>query len=106
MDEISSMAHTPLVGLSHRARTLPGVEGYMRYVMFAVATVMALSMPLAAQSLEAQLQKAIQIETVTGDLKAAIDEYRRIAETAGSGNRRVAAQALVRMAECHRKLGN
>lgn len=78
----------------------------MRHVTFAAALVIALSMPLAAQSLDAQLQKAIQTETVTGDLKAAIEQYRRIAETAGRGDRRIAAQALVRMAECHRKLGD
>jgi Tol biopolymer transport system component len=109
MAEISSMAHTALVALSHRARTLAGVEDYMRYVMFAGAMVVALSMPLAArsaQSLEAQLQKAIQTETVTGDLKAAIEQYRRIVQTAGAGNRRIAAQALVRMADAHRKLGD
>lgn len=78
----------------------------MRYMTFAAALIIGLSMPLAAQTLEAQLQKAIQIETVGGDLKAAIEQYRRIAAAAGSGNRRVAAQALVRMAECHRRLGD
>ena len=78
----------------------------MRHGIFAAALVLALSMPLAAQSLDAQLQKAIQTETVTGDLKAAIEQYRRIAATAGRADRRIAAQALVRMAECHRKLGD
>lgn len=81
----------------------------MRYVTCAVAMAMALSMPLSArtgQNLEGQLQKAIQTETVTGDLKAAIEQYRRIVQAAGAENRRVAAQALVRMAECHRKLGD
>lgn len=78
----------------------------MRHITFAAALIVALSIPMAAQTLDAQLQKAIQTETVTGDLKAAIAQYRRIAETAGPGNRRIAAQALVRMAECHRKLGD
>lgn len=78
----------------------------MRYVTFAAALVLALSMPLAAQQLDADLQKAIQTETVTGDLKAVIEQYRRIAEAAGSGSRAIAAQALARMAECHRKLGD
>lgn len=73
-------------------------------VVLAILAAVA-SIPVRAQSLEAQLQKAIQLETVTGDLRAAIAEYQRIAENAGQ-NRRVAAQALMRMAECHRKLGN
>jgi hypothetical protein len=78
----------------------------MRHMTFAVALIVALATPAVAQTLEAQLQKAVQTETVTGDLKAAIAQYRRIAETAGPANRRIAAQALVRMAECHRKLGD
>lgn len=78
----------------------------MRHLTFAAALIGALSLPLVAQTLDAQLQKAIQTETTTGDLKAAIAQYRRIAETAAPTNRRIAAQALVRMAECHRKLGD
>ena len=76
-----------------------------RTAVVIVMLVAALGMSARAQTLEARLQKAIQAETVTGDLRAAIDEYRRIADGAGT-NRRVAAQALMRMAECHRKLGN
>jgi Tol biopolymer transport system component len=52
---------------------------------------------------EAQLRAAIEAETVKGDLKAAIEQYRALATSA---DRRVAAQALVRMAGCHRKLGD
>lgn len=78
----------------------------MRYVTFAAVLAIVLLVPVSAQQLEADLQKAVQAETVTGDLKAAIEQYRRIVERAGAGNRRIAAQALVRMAECHRKLGD
>lgn len=52
---------------------------------------------------EAQLQAAINKETVDGDLKGAIEQYRRLAQ---SGNRAVAGKALVRMGQCHEKLGS
>ena len=42
-------------------------------------------------------------ELVDGDLKAAIEQYKKVAE---GGDRALAAQALVRMAECYRKLGD
>lgn len=60
---------------------------------------------VSAQSLSVELQRVAQQETVTGDLSAAIDGYKKIVARAGS-NREVAAQALVRMAECHQKLGD
>jgi Tol biopolymer transport system component len=52
-----------------------------------------------------QLQRAIQREAATGDHKAAIVEYRRIADRAGA-NRALAAQALLRLADAHRDLGD
>ena len=70
-----------------------------------LALAAALLAPIAAQNLEVELQRATQKETVTGDLKAAIDEYKKIASRAGS-NRKVAVQALVHMAECYQKLGD
>ena len=42
--------------------------------------------------------------TVVGDLRGAIEDYKRIVDGAGS-NRALAAEALLRMAECHQKLG-
>lgn len=54
--------------------------------------------------LEVQLQRAIQKEMTAGDLKAAIDEYKKIASRAGS-NRAVAAKALLRLAEAYEKQG-
>lgn len=65
----------------------------------------ALLTPLWAQNLEIELQRTIQQETVGGDLKAAIEQYRKISAGAGS-NRAVAAQALLHMAECYQKLGD
>jgi Tol biopolymer transport system component len=61
---------------------------------------------LAAQSLEGQLQRAVQKELATGDHKAATSEYKRIAEKGAGSNRAIAAQALLRMAEAYQKLGD
>ncbi|BCS30841.1 hypothetical protein TBR22_A00410 [Luteitalea sp. TBR-22] len=44
-------------------------------------------------------------ETTQGDLRAAIETYRKVVAQAGA-NRALAAQALLRMAECHTKLGD
>jgi len=54
---------------------------------------------------ELRFQEAHRKETIDGDLKSAIDLYRRAIAEAGS-NRLVAAQALVRMGECYEKLGD
>ena len=50
-----------------------------------------------------RLKAAMNTELVDGNLKAAIEQYKAIA--AGS-DRAIAAQALLRMAECHQKLGD
>ena len=71
----------------------------------ALAVPLALAVTLSAQSADVQLQRAVQREIATGDTKAAIAEYKRIADRAGS-NRAVAAQALLRLAEAHQKLGD
>jgi len=54
---------------------------------------------------ELRFQEAHRKETIDGDLKSAIDLYRRAIGEAGS-NRLIAAQALVRMGECYEKLGD
>ncbi len=59
----------------------------------------------APRSAEAQFKAAQQKEEVEGDLKGAIEEYRKVVAGAGT-NRPLAARALVRMAECHQKLGD
>jgi Tol biopolymer transport system component len=70
------------------------------------------SMILAASLMAAQatkgdpevlLRAAIEKESVDGDLKAAIQQYEKIAR---SGNRVAAAKALVRMGQCYEKLGD
>src|SRR5437899_3024374 len=70
-----------------------------------VAIVLAALVPLSAQTLEVQLQRAVQKEAANGDLKAAIEAYKKIATTAGS-NHAIAAQALLHKAEAHQKLGD
>ncbi len=56
-------------------------------------------------SLGVELQAAIQRETVQGDLKGALKQYERILSRAGS-DREIAARALLRMGQCHEKLGS
>jgi len=75
-----------------------------RFVL-ALAAPFALVAALAAQSLDVQLQRAVQREAATGDHKAAIAEYRRIADRAGS-NRVIGAQALLKLAEAHQNAGD
>ena len=53
---------------------------------------------------ERQLQKAILLETVDGNLQAAIDQYKKIVAEDGS-NRATTAKALLRLAGCYEKLG-
>jgi len=74
--------------------------------MISIAAALALVLPAVGQSLDAELQRAIQKEVVSGDCKAAIVEYGAIAARAISTNRAVGAQALLREAECYQKLGD
>lgn len=53
---------------------------------------------------EVALQAAIKTETVDGDLRGAIEKYKKIAALAGAG-RATVATALLRMGQCHEKLG-
>jgi len=52
---------------------------------------------------ERLLKAAMNTELVDGNLQAAIEQYRKVAQ---SGHRGVAAQALIHMAECYQKLGD
>jgi Tol biopolymer transport system component len=56
-----------------------------------------------AQDLDVALRAAMETETVKGDLKGAIEQYKTVA---ASNDRSVAAKALLRMAECYQKLGD
>jgi Tol biopolymer transport system component len=69
----------------------------------ALAATLAGAAGDAAQDTERQLKAAMNTELVDGNLKLAIEQYKRIAE---SSNRALAAQALVRLAECYQKLGD
>ncbi len=50
------------------------------------------------------LQRAIQLETVDGDLTAAIERYKEVIKSNGR-DRSLAAQALLRLGGCYEKLG-
>ncbi len=54
---------------------------------------------------EVALQAAIKTETVDGDLRGAIEQYKKIAAMPGAG-RATVATALLRMGQCHEKLGD
>ncbi len=69
---------------------------------FAITATM-LALAQAPRSVEAQFKAAQHAEEVEGDLKKAIEEYRQIAR---NGDRVVAVRALIRLAECHQKLGD
>lgn len=70
-----------------------------------VSAALAIAVGAAQQNgrVDAQLQAAINKETVEGDLKNAIEMYKKVAQ---GGNRAVAAKALVRMGQCYEKLGD
>ena len=70
-----------------------------------IALLMAAVLTAAPQqtaSAEKQLEAAIHREQVLGDVKGAIEEYKKLSQ---GGNRTVAAQALIRMGQCYEKLG-
>ena len=54
---------------------------------------------------EVALQAAIKTETVDGNLRGAIEQYKQIVALPGAG-RATVATALLRMGQCHEKLGN
>ncbi|MEO6208029.1 MAG: hypothetical protein ABIP77_08760, partial [Candidatus Limnocylindrales bacterium] len=80
---------------------------YRRPVMLtalAMLTLVSAGAVLRAQSKpDLGLKAAMDKEVVDGDLKGAIEQYKKVAE---SSDRALAAKALVRMAECYLKLGD
>lgn len=74
-----------------------------------VAAVLLAGLPLGAAVQPSQgeqlLQRAIQKERVDGDLKAALKLYKSVLDSA-KNERAVAAEALLRMGQCHEKLGS
>src|SRR5690348_8769313 len=99
---LTHSSHTSRRGL---ALVLQIVSGGIMKRFLPVVIVIAGVVGLSAQTLEVQLQRAVQKETATGDLKAAIEAYKKIASSAGS-NHAIAAQALLHEAEAHQKLGD
>jgi len=81
-----------------------------RLLVLLAATVLTAGVQItSAQQAAAQAEKLLASAqhkaTIDGDLKGAIEEYRKIVAGAGS-NRALAAQALIEMAQCHQKLGD
>jgi Tol biopolymer transport system component len=54
---------------------------------------------------EVAIQAAIKTETVDGDLRGAIEQYKKIAAQPGAG-RATVATALLRLGQCYEKLGS
>ena len=81
----------------------------MRNRLFGIVMVALLSIGVAGAqqpSADVELQAAIRTETVTRDLRKAIAAYQAIVDKYTKVDRASAATALVRMAECHEKLGS
>jgi hypothetical protein len=74
-----------------------------RLVMAIVAAAALASQAVNAQDPARLFKAAMNTEMVDGDLKAAIEQYRRVSE---AGDRPLAARALLRMADCYEKLGD
>jgi len=77
---------------------------FTRSTAIVVGTLLLVSaLPTAQAKPDVALRAAMETETVKGDLKAAIEQYKKLAE---SSDRVVAAQALLRLADCYQKLGD
>ena len=72
--------------------------------LLAVSTPLIHAQPSAAQA-EKLLASAQHKATIDGDLRGAIDDYKKAIAAAGN-NRGLVARALLRMAECHQQLGD
>ena len=82
------------------------MKSLFRIIVLTLTAGCGLYLTLAGQTQNPAvgLQRAIQLETVDGDLNAAIEQYKQVIQKNG-GNRAVAAQALLRLAGCYEKLG-
>ena len=74
-------------------------------LVMAGLVVVPIALSQKTSQAELRFEEAHRKETIDGDLKAAIDLYRRAIDEAGS-NRAIAAQALVRMGQCYENLGD
>ncbi len=112
MVELHRILTIARTGAGHWVRNLYVQEeiGMNRLTVLVVVAMLgvALSLGYAANQAkdnqaEVALQAAIKREVVDGDLKAAIELYRKLAQ---SSNRAVAAQALLRMGQCYERQGD
>ncbi|HEX8030218.1 MAG TPA: hypothetical protein VF491_17210 [Vicinamibacterales bacterium] len=80
-------------------------RGFSGWAAIVVGSLWMVSAQPAAQAVDpgVALRAAIETETVKGDLTAAIEQYKKLAQ---STDRVVAAQALLRLADCYQKLGD
>ena len=81
-----------------------------RLLVIIVAALVVTCLPIVyAQQTAAQAEKLLASAqhkaAIDGDLKGAIEDYKKAIATAGN-DRALVAQALFRMAECHQKLGD
>src|SRR5688500_16781799 len=79
------------------------MNGCSRALVTVVAVMLVVTVTHTQDSGDVALRAAMEVETVKGDLRAAIGQYKAI--VAGR-DRAIAARALLRMAECYRKLGD
>jgi Tol biopolymer transport system component len=76
----------------------------MKRIVLALTTLIVLAAGAPrAQEADKLFKAAMNTEMVDGNLAAAIEQYKQVVKT---GTRALAAQALVRMAECYQKLGD
>ena len=75
----------------------------MMIVVMGLAAAAGPALLAQVRTAETRLKSAQHAEEVEGDLKGAIEQYKVVAR---SGDRALEARALIRMAECYRKLGD
>jgi Tol biopolymer transport system component len=75
------------------------------FLLVVLASVSVTTAQQAGTSAQAMFEAARKLEVVDGDLEGAIRQYQLVVDRF-SGDRRVMADALVRMAEAFEKLGN
>jgi Tol biopolymer transport system component len=73
--------------------------------LFLIAVLAAAALAIGAQSGNDLFQKALLMERTEGNLQEAIKLYQQIVEKFAA-DRKLAAQALLRMGQCYEKLGN
>ena len=80
---------------------------YRRVMTMTLSFALTGAVMMAGQrTADVALRAAVETETVRGDVKGAIEQYKQIVETYGKSDRPIAAQALLRMAEACQKLGD